>query len=135
MKVPGPEKDLLNQVRQALKDVSAPVFFDGHKHNAVYPQVIIDFSNDQERPDIIRTAEVIKPTISADVYTNIEDVGTLLDISREVIGAIKSARCQYWASDFDNYSGRILDDESNDGAPLKRNALLFDFFIYSIRKG
>lgn len=135
MQVPGPEKDLLNQVRQALKGVSAPVFFDGHKHKAVYPQVIIDFNNDQERPDIIRTAEVIKPTISADVYTNIEDVGTLLDISREVISAVKSARCQYWASDFDNYSGRILDDESNDGAPLKRNALLFDFFVYSIRKG
>lgn len=130
----GPEKDLLNQVKQALKGLSIPVFYDGHPHKAVYPQVIIDFQNNQERPEILRGVEVIKSTISVDVYTYPEDLADLLDLGRQATNLVKQVQCEHWESNFDSYSGRILDDESNEGRPLKRDALLFNFFVYSIRK-
>ena len=33
---------------------------------------------------------------------------------------------------FDDYSGRVLDDESYQGQSLKRTAFLFDFIVYAI---
>ena len=43
----GPEADLIVQVKKALHQVRAPVYYDGQKHDAEYPQVIIDLSNIQ----------------------------------------------------------------------------------------
>ena len=37
----GPEADLIVQVKKALHQVRAPVYYDGQKHDAEYPQVII----------------------------------------------------------------------------------------------
>lgn len=46
----GPEADLIVQVKKALHQVRVPVYYDGQKHDAEYPQVIIDLSNIQNEP-------------------------------------------------------------------------------------
>lgn len=43
-------------------------------------------------------------------------------------------KCAHWQSHFDDYSGRILDDESYQGESLKRAAFLFDFIVYAISR-
>ena len=132
----GPEEDLLGQVKQALKQVSAPTFYDGKPHEAKYPQVIIDLSNVQNLPHSFKAIEESKLTISVDVYALPEQVGERLSISNQVRNAMEHVRCAHWWSEFDSYSARTLDDELG-GDPLKRVAFLFDYMTYgvAIKKG
>lgn len=128
----GPEADLIKQVKQALHQVRAPVFYDGQKHDAKYPQVIIDFSNIQNEPCSYKGIEETKLTISVDVYSKLDRLDILLDISNQVRNIMQQVKCAHWQSKFDDYSGRVLDDESYQGQSLKRTAFLFDFIVYAI---
>ncbi|MCH3922383.1 hypothetical protein [Limosilactobacillus sp.] len=128
----GPEEDLLAQAKKALKAVSAPVFYNGHPHKEQYPQIILDLENSQDEPEVLHSAEVVKLTLSVDVYTDPTQMGTLLRLNREVINVMRKVKCSEWFSVFDNYSGRNLDDEANDGHSVKRGAFLFDYFVYAI---
>lgn len=130
----GPEADLIKQVKMALHQVRAPVFYDGQKHDAKYPQVIIDFSNIQNEPCSYKGIEETKLTISVDVYSKPERLDLLLDVSNQVRNIMQRIKCAHWQSRFDDYSGRILDDESYQGESLKRAAFLFDFIVYAISR-
>lgn len=131
----GPEEDLLAQAKWALKSISAPVYFDGHPHKASFPQVMIDFSNEQNQPHDVKAVERSKLTLSVDVLVTPEQTATRLRLNNEVRNVMEQVRCQYWSSDFDNYSERTLDDASYTGRPLKRTAFLFDYIVRAIRKG
>ncbi|MEE6637779.1 hypothetical protein [Limosilactobacillus pontis] len=139
----GPEADLITQVRVALNGVmlaphkSAPVFYDGQKHPAKYPQVIVDLSNIQHEPSSYKGIEETKQTITVDVYCKPERLDTLLDLSNQVRNLMEQVRCAHWQSKFDDYSVRILNDESYQGQSLKRAAFLFDYTTYGvpIKKG
>lgn len=128
----GPEEDLLAQAKKALKAVSAPVFYNGHPHKEQYPQIILDLENSQDEPDTLHTAETVKLTLSVDVYTDPTQLATLMRLNREVINVMRKVKCTKWFSMFDNYSGRNLDDEANNGHSVKRGAFLFDYLVYSI---
>lgn len=128
----GPEVDLIKQVKMTLHQVRAPVFYDGQKHDAEYPQVIVDLSNIQNEPRSYKGIEETKLTISVDVYSKLDRLDILLDISNQVRNIMQQVRCAHWRSEFDDYSGRILDDESYQGESLKRAAFLFDFIVYAI---
>lgn len=128
----GPETDLIKQVKKALHQVRAPVYYDGQKHDAEYPQVIIDLSNIQNEPRSYKGVEGTKLTISVDVYSKLDRLDILLDISNQVRNIMQQVKCAHWQSKFDDYSGRILDDESYQGQSLKRTAFLFDFIVYAI---
>ena len=133
----GPEADLIMQVKKALHQVRAPVYYDGQKHDAKYPQVIIDLSNIQNEPRSYKGIEETKLTISVDVYSKPERLDLLFDISNQVRNIMQQVRCAHWQSKFEDYSGRILDDKSYQGQTLKRTAFLFDFITYgiAIKKG
>lgn len=128
----GPEEDLLRQAKLALKAVSAPVFYDGHPHKEQYPQIILDLQNGQDEPEVLHTAEVVKLTLSVDVYVDPTQLGTLMKLNREVVNTMRQVKCSKWFSMFDNYSGRNLNDEANNGHSVKRGAFLFDYLVYSI---
>lgn len=132
----GPEEDLLGQVKRALKQVGAPVYYDGKAHKAEFPQVIIDLSNGQDQPRDFKVIEKTKLTVSVDVYARPDQVGERLSISNQVRNAMEHVRCAHWWSEFDSYSARTLDDELG-GDSLKRVALLFDYMTYgvAIKKG
>ena len=132
----GPEEDLLGQVKRALKQVGAPVYYDGKVRKAEFPQVIIDLSNGQDQPRDFKVIEKTKLTVSVDVYTRPDQVGERLSISNQVRNAMEHVRCAHWWSAFDDYSVRTLDDEMG-GVPLKRAAFLFDYMTYgvAIKKG
>ena len=132
----GPEEDLLGQVKKALKQVPAPVYYDGKPHKAEFPQIIIDLSNGQDQPRDFKAIEKTKLTVSIDIYALPEQLGERLNISNQVRNVMKSVRCAHWWSDFDSYSERTLDDEIG-GDPLKRTAFLFDYMTYgvAIKKG
>lgn len=132
----GPEEDLLGQVKQALKQVSAPTFYDGKPHEAKYPQVIIDLWNVQNLPHSFKAIEESKLTISVDVYALPEQVGERLNLNNQVRNVMENVRCAHWWSDFDDYSARTLDDEQA-GRSLKRTAFLFDYITrgIAIKKG
>ena len=133
----GPEADLIMQVKKALYQVRAPVYYDGQKHDAKYPQVIIDLSNIQNEPRSYKGIEETRLTISVDVYSKPERLDLLFDISNQVRNIMQQVRCAHWQSKFEDYSARILDDESYQGQSLKRTAFLFDFITYgiAIKKG
>ncbi|MCH5384940.1 hypothetical protein [Limosilactobacillus reuteri] len=120
-----------------MPQVRAPVFYDGQKHDAKYPQVIIDLSNIQNEPRSYNGIEETKLTISVDVYSKIDRLDILLDISNQVRNIMQQVRCAHWRSEFDDYSVRILVDESYQGESLKRAAFLFYFITYgiAIKKG
>lgn len=128
----GPEEDLLRQAKLALKAIPAPVFYDGHPHKEQYPQIILDMENSQDEPDVLHTAEVVKLTLTVDIYVDPTQLGTLMRLNREVVNAMRRVKCLHWFSTFDNYSGRNLNDEAYDGHSLKRGAFLFDYLVYSI---
>lgn len=132
----GPEEDLLGQVKRGLKQVSAPIYYDGKPHKAEFPQVIIDLQNYQNQPRDFKAVEQTKLTVSVDVYARPDQVGERLSISNQVRNAMEQVRCAHWWSEFDSYSARTLDDELG-GDSLKRVAFLFDYMTYgvAIKKG
>lgn len=128
----GPEEDLLRQAKLALETIPAPVFYDGHPHKEQYPQIILDMENSQDEPDALHTAEIVKLTLTVDIYVDPTQLGTLMRLNREVVNAMRQVKCLHWFSTFDNYSGHNLNDEAYDGHSLKRGAFLFDYLVYSI---
>lgn len=139
----GPEADLIVQVRKALSKVEhspnarAPVFYDGEKHPAKYPQIIVDLSNVQHELSSYKGIEESKQTITVDVYCKPERLDILLDLSNQVRNVMEKVKCAHWRSKFDDYSVRIMNDESYQGQSLKRAAFLFDYTVYGvpIKKG
>lgn len=141
----GPEEDLLIQARKGLDQIKTPtgikvkrlVYYDGEQHDATYPQIIVDFSNIQDQPRGFKAIEQTKQTISVDVYTKPDRLDVLFDLSNQVRNIMRKVRCDSWWSDFDQYSCRILDDESYQGQSLKRAAFLFDYITrgIAIKKG
>lgn len=133
----GPEEDLLRQVKRALKQVSVPVYYDGHPHDADYPQVIIDLTNIQNQPHEFKAIERTKLTVAVDVYVDPTQTAQRLRLNNEIRNVMETVRCAHWWSDFDDYSERTMDDESYDGSSLKRTAFLFDYITQgiAIKKG
>lgn len=133
----GPEQDLIMQAKQALHQIEAPVFYDGQKHSASYPQVILDLSNVQNEPQDFKSVEQTKLTLTVDVFTVPERMDQLFSLSNQVRNVMQKVRCAHWLSDFDNYSCRMLNDESYEGQSLKRAAFLFDYVTrgVAIKKG
>lgn len=133
----GPEADLIIQVKKALKQARAPVYYDGQAHKSSYPQIIVNLSNIQNEPHDFKDIEQTKLTITVDVYAMPERLDQLLDLSNQVRNMMEKVRCTNWWSDFDDYSCRILDDETYQGQSIKRAAFLFDYVTrgIAIKKG
>lgn len=128
----GPEADLIVQVKKALRQARAPVFYDGQAHKSTYPQIIVNLSNIQNQPQDFKGIEQTKLTISVDVYTMPERFDQLLDLSNQVRNTMRNVRCVNWWSDFGDYSCRILDDETYQGQSIKRAAFLFDYITQGV---
>ncbi|QLL69597.1 hypothetical protein [Lactobacillus sp. 3B(2020)] len=129
----SPEEDILSTVKSALKDLTVPSYFEGHKHLPALPYITISLSSVQEQHQL-RTKEVIKATLAIDLYIDPAKTGQAYSIGRDMINRLQKVQGKEWWSQYNDYSLRTLQNEIN-GQPVLRLAFLVDYLIYSIKRG
>lgn len=124
-----PERDLLLSSKQQLKKVGVPVYDLGQQRPVKFPQIIVYLQNEQEIKKW-KEMDCVKATMAVDVYDNIQEQGTVLDIGRQVVNLMKQLKLHEWPLQYRNSSMRPLIDNSLQSQTLSRLAYLFDFYIF-----